>query len=85
MIKTILKIEGMACGMCEAHINNAIRTVYPKAKKVKSSHKKGETTFIMDIYPDELKLKKAVESIGYKILSVKAETAEEKKHFWQRG
>ena len=25
MVKTILKIEGMMCGMCESHINAAIR------------------------------------------------------------
>ena len=85
MIKTTLEIEGMGCGMCEANLNYAARKVYPDAKKVKSSHKKGETTFITDIYPDELKLQKSVESFGYKIISVKAEIAEEKKHFWQRG
>lgn len=25
MVKTILKIEGVMCGMCESHINAAIR------------------------------------------------------------
>lgn len=25
MIKTTLKIDGMACGMCESHINDAVR------------------------------------------------------------
>lgn len=25
MTKTVLSIEGMACGMCEAHVNDAIR------------------------------------------------------------
>ena len=33
-----LEIEGMACPMCEAHMNDAIRKLYPDAKKVKSSH-----------------------------------------------
>ena len=33
MIKTVVKIEGMACGMCEAHINDTIRKLYPSAKK----------------------------------------------------
>ena len=40
MVKTILKIEGMLCGMCESHINAAIRKHFD-VKKVKSSHKKG--------------------------------------------
>ncbi|MBO4896747.1 MAG: heavy-metal-associated domain-containing protein [Clostridia bacterium] len=85
MIKTTFKIEGMGCGMCETHINHAIRTVYPDAKKVKSSYRKGETTFITDFYPDELKLQKAIGKTGYKILSVKTEIVEDTKHFWQRG
>ena len=42
MIKTTLKIDGMACSMCEAHINDCIRKNF-KIKKVSSLHKKGET------------------------------------------
>ncbi len=36
MIRTIIKIEGMMCGMCEAHINDAIRAAFP-VKEVSSS------------------------------------------------
>ena len=25
MVKITLEVEGMACGMCEAHVNDAIR------------------------------------------------------------
>lgn len=46
-IKTILKIPDMACSMCEAHINEAIRKEF-KVKKVKSSHTKGETLIVSD-------------------------------------
>lgn len=28
MIRIILGVEGMACGMCEAHINEAIRNAF---------------------------------------------------------
>ena len=42
MIKTTVKVDGMMCGMCEAHINDAIRRNF-NVKKVKSSHSKGET------------------------------------------
>ena len=38
MVKTTIRIDGMMCGMCEAHMNDAIRRVVPDAKKVKSSH-----------------------------------------------
>lgn len=33
MIKITVGIEGMACGMCEAHINEAVRNVF-QIKKV---------------------------------------------------
>ncbi len=84
MIKTILKIEGMACGMCEAHINDTIRKLYPTAKKVSASHKTGEVEFVTDTAPDESALKTAINNTGYTFVSM--DTAQyEKKHFWQRG
>lgn len=27
MLKIVMKIDGMACGMCEAHVNDALRRV----------------------------------------------------------
>ena len=45
MVKTTLKIDGMMCGMCESHVNDAIRNAFP-VKKVTSSHSKGETVII---------------------------------------
>ena len=32
MIGTIVKIGGMMCGVCEAHINNASRAAFPVKK-----------------------------------------------------
>ena len=69
MIKTTVKIDGMMCGMCEAHMNDAIRRVIPDAKKVKSSHKKGETTFVSETAPGEDFLKNVVEETGYTYVS----------------
>ena len=42
MIRTTVKIEGMMCGMCEAHICDTIRKAVPSAKKVKASRAKKE-------------------------------------------
>lgn len=39
MIKITIGIEGLACGMCEAHINETVRNVF-QIKKVSSSHTK---------------------------------------------
>lgn len=47
MVKTVLKIDGMMCGMCEAHMNDLIRKNF-KVKKVTSSAKDGETVIISD-------------------------------------
>ncbi len=83
MIKTELKIEGMACGMCEAHINDTIRKLYPSAKKVSASHKTGIAAFVTEAAPDEEMVKKAIDATGYKFISMST-SPYEKKHFWQR-
>lgn len=73
MIKTTLKIDGMMCGMCEAHMNEVIRKTIPDAKKVKSSHKKGESSFVTKEKPDIEKLQDATTDIGYVVISTKHE------------
>ena len=45
MVKITVGIEGMACGMCEAHINEAVRNAF-QVKKVTSSHTKKQTVII---------------------------------------
>ena len=47
MIKTTATIEGMHCGMCETHVNDAIRKAFP-VKKVKSSAKKSTTEIVSE-------------------------------------
>ena len=82
MIKTILKIDGMMCGMCESHMNDAIRKAF-SVKKVTSSHSKGETIVTSEEPLDEEKVKEAVATLGYTLQGIETETAT-KKHFWQR-
>lgn len=69
MTQTVLKIEGMACGMCESHINDAIRNNF-SVKKVKSSHKKGETVIKSEQPLDAEKLKKVIADTGYTLVSI---------------
>ena len=47
MEKIVVKVDGMQCGMCEAHVNEAVRATFP-VKKVTSSHAKGEKMCIRD-------------------------------------
>ena len=72
MIKTTLTIDGMMCGMCESHMNDAIRNAFD-VKKVTSSHSKGETVIISENALDEEKLKKAVSDTGYELVEIDSE------------
>ncbi|MEE0875359.1 MAG: heavy-metal-associated domain-containing protein [Ruminococcus sp.] len=78
MIKTVLKIDGMMCGMCESHINDTIRQNF-KINKVTSSHSKGVTEIISEKPLDETALKEAVGKTGYKVLEIKTEPYEKKR------
>ncbi len=81
MIKTTLKIDGMMCPMCEAHICDVIRKAVPGAKKVAASHTKGEASFLSEEAADEKLLKDAIAATGYACLSVTAEPYEKKGWF----
>ena len=56
MIQTTVKINGMMCGMCESHVNDAIRNHF-QVKKVNSSAKKNESVILSEeeLPADELK------------------------------
>ena len=69
MFETTIKISGMMCGMCEAHVNDAVRRAVP-VKKVSSSHAKGETVILSEQQPDEQALRAAISETGYDVLSV---------------
>lgn len=81
MIKTTLKIEGMMCGMCEAHICEAIRKAVPTAKKVSASRSKGEATFLTEETVDTDALKAAIGATGYACLGVESAPNEKKGWF----
>ena len=51
MYETKVKIDGMMCGMCESHINDAIRNAF-SVKKVSASHGKGEADIISEAARD---------------------------------
>lgn len=77
MIKTTLKIDGMACAMCEAHVNDAVRGAFD-IKKVTSSHSKGETVIISESSLDGEALTKKIGEGGYRVLEIKEEPYEKK-------
>lgn len=76
MTKYTLKIEGMMCGHCEAHMNDTIRNNF-KVEKVTSSHTDKECVIIAEDL-DEEKLKKAVADTGYELVSISSEPYKKK-------
>ncbi len=72
MIRTTLKIDGMVCGMCEAHICDAIRKAVPEAKKVTASRSKKEAGFLTETPPDADALKDAIYATGYTCLGIES-------------
>ena len=81
MIKTTLKIDGMMCSMCEAHICDVIRKAVPGAKKVTAFHAKGEASFLSEGPADESALKNAIAATGYACLAVDSAPCEKKGWF----
>lgn len=77
MVKITVGIDGMACGMCEAHINEAVRNAF-RVKKVTSSHTKKQTVILTEQDIPEQELKNVVEKAGYEAVSVSSERYEKK-------
>jgi len=80
MFKTTVEVEGMMCGMCESHVNDAIRKEL-NPKSVKSSHKDKITEIISNEEPDEEKIRKAIADTGYEVKGIRTEPYEKKKGF----
>lgn len=77
MEKIILSVDGMKCGMCEAHVNDLARKVNG-VKKVSSSHSKNETIIISE---DNINVDELIESIskdGYHASLISKEKYEKK-------
>ena len=81
MIRTTVQISGMTCGMCEAHINDAVRSAFP-VKKVTSSRKNGETVILSEEPIDTEKLRQVINATGYIMHSAREEEMEEKEKKW---
>ena len=66
---TIAEIDGMMCGMCETHINDAVRAAFD-VKKVKSSFKTGFCQILSKTPLDSEKLRLAIEKTGYRVKDI---------------
>ena len=71
LTKTVANIEGMMCGHCEAHVNEAIKKNFPNVKEVMSSHENNETVIMSEGAVDEAKLAEVIAGAGYEFKGVK--------------
>ncbi|MBR3318100.1 MAG: heavy-metal-associated domain-containing protein [Atopobiaceae bacterium] len=72
MIKTTLGIDGMMCSMCEAHVNDAIRSNFD-VKSAKSNRRKKQCVVISEDELDRERLFATIEATGYVLSSVESE------------
>ena len=77
MIETTVKVDGMMCGMCEGHINDAIRSHF-QVRKVSSSHSKGRTVIRSQEALDQVQLRQVIDATGYKVLDVVSRPVEKR-------
>ena len=68
MYQITLGIDGMMCGMCESHINDAVRNAFP-VKKVSASHSKGQTVILSETAIPEAELRPVIAKTGYELTS----------------
>ena len=84
MIKTTVEISGMVCGMCEAHVCDAIRRAVPTAQKVTASRGKKEASFLTEEAVDLDVLKAAIDATGYTCLGIESKQFEKKGWFGRK-
>ncbi len=83
MVKITLGIDGMNCGMCEMHVNNAIKEGFD-VKRVESSHEKKVTVLVSKNDISENELRDAIAKAGFAVTSFQKEPYE-KKGIFGRG
>jgi Cu2+-exporting ATPase len=69
IMKKIIKIEGMMCGHCEAHVKKALEAI-PQVESATASYKEGIAEVNLKEAVDSDVLKNAVEAQDYKVVSI---------------
>ena len=72
MEKITVGVDGMMCGHCEAHVNDAVRNAL-KVKKVTSSHSKKETVIIAEEGLTDEQIKSTIDATGYTVTGINRE------------
>ncbi len=80
MWKYTVEVNGMMCGMCEAHINDAVRKACP-VKKVHSSRAKCQTVVLSEAELDPETIAAAIRSTGYEVGTIQKEPYQKRGFF----
>ena len=72
VIKITIQVGGMVCGMCEAHVNDAVRRALP-VKKVSSRRAKKETVILAEQDIEDSLIEAVVKESGYEFLGITRE------------
>ena len=72
MIKVTVNVEGMMCGHCEAHVNEAIKKAFG-VEDVVSSHESNTTVFTAPEKVDEDKVRQTIKDAGYEVTGITQE------------
>lgn len=84
MYEIDVQVNGMMCGMCESHINEAVRRAFPKIKKVASSRSKNQTVIITEDELDQDAVRKAIADTGYEVGEIEVKPYEKKGLFGKK-
>lgn len=77
MVKTTLKINGIMCENCVAHVNETIKNEFD-INKVTTSKENGISEVISDNELSEEKLREVISREGYEVTEVMSEPYEKK-------
>ena len=80
MVKTTIKINGIMCNNCVAHINETIKNEFD-INKVTTSKDSGTSEVISDNELSKEKLREVINREGYEVTEVTSEPYEKKKLF----
>ncbi len=80
MYQITVGVEGMACEMCEAHVNEAVHKAFA-VKKVTSSHGKKQTVILSETPLSEAEVRKTIDATGYQTTSFACASYEKKGFF----
>lgn len=80
MVKTTLKIKGIMCENCVAHVNETIKNEFD-INKVTTSKENGISEVISDNELSEEKLREVISREGYEVTEVMSEHYEKKSFF----